>query len=198
MHDAHHHNLGLSRRGDDAVMMFLSVLMLSSMHAVQFNHLRHHKHCMNDEDLEAWSARLPAFKAILFGPAFPVMLHHSALTRGSTQIKRWTRFELALAAGWIGCVAFIFDVGFLKYHVAAMLIGQCFTAFFAVWTVHHDCDRSHFIARTLRGRFKSLVTYNMFFHMEHHLFPGVPTCNLPTVARRLDEAAPELQGHTVL
>jgi fatty acid desaturase len=31
----------------------------------------------------------------------------------------------------------------------------------------------------------------MFFHVEHHLFPAVPTCHLPQLARRLDEAAPE-------
>ena len=27
-------------------MFALSVLMLGSMHAVQINHLRHHRHCM--------------------------------------------------------------------------------------------------------------------------------------------------------
>lgn len=197
VHDAHHHNLGLSRRGDDAVMAFLSVLMLSSMHAVQFNHLRHHRHCMDDEDLEAWSARLPGYKAILFGPAFPVMLHHAALVKGTRRVRRWTLVELSLGVAWIASVLLVFDVAFLKYHVLVMLIGQCFTAFFAVWTVHHDCDRSHFIARTIRGRFKTAITYNMFYHVEHHLFPGVPTRNLPTLASRLDKTAPELQSHTV-
>ena len=29
-------------------MFVLSVLMLGSMHAVKFNHLRHHRHCMGD------------------------------------------------------------------------------------------------------------------------------------------------------
>lgn len=197
VHDAHHHNLGLSRSGDDAVMLFLSVLMLSSMHAVQFNHLRHHRHCMDDEDLEAWSARLPGYKAILFGPIFPFMLHHAALTRGTSAVKRWTFVELSLATVWASSVMWIFDIAFLKYHIAVMLIGQCLTAFFAVWTVHHDCDRSHFIARTARGRWKSAATYNMFFHVEHHLFPGVPTRNLPELARRLDHVAPELQEHKV-
>ena len=32
----------------------------------------------------------------------------------------------------------------------------------------------------------------MFFHLEHHLFPKVPTCHLATLAARLDRAAPEL------
>ncbi len=47
-------------------------------------------------------------------------------------------------------------------------------------------------ARTLRGLLKNAVTYNMFFHVEHHLFPAVPTCHLPQLAERLDLKAPEL------
>jgi fatty acid desaturase len=30
----------------------------------------------------------------------------------------------------------------------------------------------------------------MFFHLEHHLFPQVPTAHLPLLARRLDNACP--------
>ena len=197
VHDAHHANLGLSRRGHDLVMVVLSMVMLSSMHAVQFNHLRHHRHCLGDEDLEAWSAQLPAYKAILYGPIFPVRLHHAALTEGSTRVRLWTVFEMALAALTVITALWILDLQFLTYHVIVMAIGQCLTSFFAVWTVHNHCDTSHFIARTARGRLKNLVTYNMFLHMEHHLYPGVPTCNLPELSKRLDDAAPELQTHTV-
>lgn len=152
---------------------------------------------MDEEDLEAASAHLPAYKAILFGPVFPVLLHHAALTMGSARVRRWTQLELLLCVVSVTCVLIFLSGSFLAYHVAVMLIGQCLTAFFAVWTVHHDCDRSHFIARTVRGRIKALSTYNMFFHMEHHLFPGVPTRNLPVLAGRLDELAPELGGHRV-
>jgi fatty acid desaturase len=31
----------------------------------------------------------------------------------------------------------------------------------------------------------------MFFHLEHHLFPQVPTARLHILARRLDAAEPE-------
>ena len=198
VHDAHHANLGLSRGGHDMVMAGLSMIMLSSMHAVQFNHLRHHRHCLGEEDLEALSAQLPAYKAILYGPIFPVRLHHAALTKGSDRVRKWTLFELGLVALSVVASVFVLDVQFLLYHVTAMAIGQCLTSFFAVWTVHHHCDTSHFIARTARGRLKNIVTYNMFMHMEHHLYPGVPTCNLPKLAERLDNVAPELQTHTVL
>jgi fatty acid desaturase len=78
-----------------------------------------------------------------------------------------------------------------------MLAGQCFTAFFAVWTVHHHCDRTHYIARTLRHKVKNQITFNMFLHIEHHLFPRVPTCHLPELSRRIDQAAPELKSKLV-
>jgi fatty acid desaturase len=42
-----------------------------------------------------------------------------------------------------------------------------------------------------------LISYEMFFHVEHHLYPAVPTCRLPVLARRLDAAAPELATRRV-
>ncbi len=105
--------------------------------------------------------------------------------------------ELSAIAIWVGLVFFVLDASFLRYHVMAMAAGQCLTAFFAVWTVHHDCDREHFIARTLRSRAKSALAFGMFFHVEHHLFPRVPTRRLPVLAERLDLAAPELAGKQV-
>jgi fatty acid desaturase len=91
----------------------------------------------------------------------------------------------------------VLDEVWLRYHVIAMTVGECFSAFFAVWTVHHDCDRTHFIARTLRNDVKSFVSYNMFYHVEHHLFPAVPTCHLPELSKRLDAVAPELRSKNV-
>jgi fatty acid desaturase len=35
------------------------------------------------------------------------------------------------------------------------------------------------------------------YHVEHHLFPTVPTCKLPTLAERLDRVAPELKSKLV-
>ena len=197
VHDAFHQNLGLSARGHDALLWVMSALMGSSMHAIRFNHLRHHKHCMDErEDVEAWSARLPAHKALLYGPYFPLLLHAHAWRRGKRGLRAWMALELG-TLGALGALAWALRLELLGWHLGVMLVGQCLTAFFAVWTVHHDCDRSHFIARTIRGRLKSVMTFNMFYHVEHHLFPQVPTYNLPKLARRLDEHAPELSQRRV-
>ena len=193
VHNAHHYALGISRAATEWVMFALSILMLGSMHAVQFNHLRHHKHCMDDEDEEAMSARMSAWQAILLGPVFPLRLHATALRLANRRYRAWIIGELTANAVILVLVFGVLNVAALRYHFMAMAAGQCLTAFFAVWTVHHDCDRSHFIARTLRGRLKNFVSYCMFYHVEHHLFPRVPTCHLPALAERLDQAAPELK-----
>ena len=197
VHNAYHYAIGISRAATQWVMFVLSILMLGSMHAVQYNHLHHHKHCMSDNDWEAVSARMKWYQALLFGPLFPLLLHWKALQHGNARQRTWIGAELLANAVWIGLVFFVLPFPFLKYHVIVMAIGQCFTAFFAVWTVHHDCDRSHFIARTLRSRFKNLISFDMFFHVEHHLYPSVPTCHLRQLSERLDEAAPELQEKQV-
>jgi fatty acid desaturase len=192
VHNAHHYALGLSRRATEWVMFALSLLMLGSMHAVQINHLRHHRYLMDDEDVEAISARLTWWQALLFGPVFPIVLNWKAFSVGSWRQLRWVRAELAATCVLMGVACLLESPRVFRYHITAMLVGQCLTAFFAVWTVHHDCDRYHFIARTVRSRIKSVMTLGMFFHVEHHLFPSVPTCHLNAVAQRLDAAAPEL------
>ena len=193
VHNAFHYALGLPRLACDHVMLVLSVLMLGSMHAVQINHLRHHRHCMADDDIEAMGARGSAMEAILLGPWYPWCLHRKALQVATPRQRNWIHLELLANCAWIGIVLFILESAALRYHLMAMALGQCFTAFFAVWTTHHGCVREGPIARTIRNRLKAVITYNMFYHFEHHAFPSVPTCRLPTLAKRLIEKCPTLQ-----
>ncbi len=197
VHNAYHQTLGVSRWVSEAVMFVLSVLMLGSMHAVRFNHLRHHRHCMGDDDVEAMSARMSAWRAILTGPLFPVRMHLKALREANPRQVRWIRAELTANVAWIALVFGVLGVPALMYHVVAMAVGQCLASFFCVWTVHHDCDRSGVLARTLRHRIKNFLSFKMFFHLEHHMFPQVPTCHLPRLAERLDGVAPELRRNEV-
>jgi fatty acid desaturase len=195
-HNAQHYSLGLPRRVQDGVLFALSVLMLASMHAVQVTHLHHHRHCLEDEDSEGATARLCWWRALLAGPAFFKRLHVSAWRLAGPGKRVWIALELgaiclvALCAVWIHWTP-------LRWHVQAMLLGECLTGFFAVWTVHHGCG-PHEPGRTQRGQWLNLLSYSMFYHAEHHLFPAVPTAHLPELARRLDAAALGLSGKQVL
>jgi fatty acid desaturase len=172
-------------------MFAFSLAMLGSMHAVQWNHLRHHRHCLAEHDIEAMGARRSAWSALLLGPRFPIRLHCAALAGAAAAQRRWIAAELGGNLAVAGLVFGLLVPGALWYHVAAMAAGQCMTAFFAVWTVHHGCSRTGPLARTVRNRFRAAITFSMFFHLEHHLFPQVPTARLHILARRLDAVAPE-------
>jgi fatty acid desaturase len=196
-HNAQHYSLGLPRRLQDCVLFALSLLMLASMHAVQVTHLHHHRHCLEDADGEGATARLPWWRALLVGPLFYTRLHLSACRLGNREKRAWIAREL---------IGIVFVIGFtfclpawsaLRWHVAAMLAGECFTGFFAVWTVHRGCG-VHEPGRTQRGRWLNLISYSMFFHAEHHLFPAVPTAHLAELAGRLDAVMPQIGQRPVL
>src|SRR5437868_8039450 len=55
VHGAFHYSLGLPRRATDFVMFTFSLAMLGSMHAVQWNHLRHHRHRSEEHTSELQS-----------------------------------------------------------------------------------------------------------------------------------------------
>lgn len=193
-HEAIHHNLGLEAHGHRRVLHVLSALMLGSNNAVAYNHLHHHRHVGQPDDLEGKCGNMAWWRVILCGPAFPIEMHVAAWRRGGWPIRRRMIADGALNAAVIaGAVAA--DWTPLWYHLAAMLAAQCLTGFFAVWITHHDCADSGLIARTQRNPIANALTYNMFFHLEHHLFPGVPVKRLGVLAARLDAVLPRLAAN---
>jgi fatty acid desaturase len=194
-HNGFHYTLGITRRLTELSLFVNSVLMLSAMHAIKFNHLKHHKYCLKEGDVEGNWARMSAVKAVLFGPLFIFRQHAAALRCAPRPFRRLIGFELAAILLFVAS-AWIFDIRILEYHTLAMAGGEMLSGFFAVWTVHHDCDEEVF-ARTLTTRWKNKLTYNMFYHLEHHLFPGVPTIKLPQLSARIREGVPDLKTKEV-
>jgi fatty acid desaturase len=190
IHNGTHYALGLGKRGTEWFLFAMSIALLCSNHAVQYNHLRHHRHCLGPEDVEGVNARLAAWQVLLCGPVYPLMQHWWAFTTAGPRMRRWVAAELLANAAWIAAVVFWIEWRPLQYHVAFMAAGHCFTAFFAVWTTHHDTRAAPFPARTQNGWLKNWISYRMFLHVEHHLFPQVPTRHLAALAARLETAAP--------
>lgn len=191
VHNGFHNSLGTGRRLTWLSLYLNSILMVASIHAVKFNHLRHHRYCLSEEDYEGKAARMRWYEAILYGPRHMWLVHRVTWQLGGRRYRLLMLLELA-SIGAFAAVVLALQVKFLLYHLAAMVVGELLSAFFAVWSVHHDCDE-HTIARTQRTGWKNFVTYSMFYHLEHHLFPAVPTSKLPELARRLDATLPELE-----
>ena len=85
----------------------------------------------------------------------------------------------------------------LVYHVLVMILANAMVGFFAVWSVHHGCDEIVY-ARSERHPLINLLTFNLLYHIEHHLFPAVPTNHLPLLAKRLDTHAPQWTQQPVI
>lgn len=190
-HNAFHNALGTTKFLTWFTMYSNSILMLTAMHAIRFTHLRHHKYCLSELDFEGRSASMKWWQAILYGPAHVLLTHTTALREGSRRDRLNILFELVSIAVFVGVVVY-WQIHFLLYHIVIMVVGEFLTSFFTVWVVHHDCE-DEVIARTQRKWWKNALTYGMFYHLEHHLFPAVPTIKMPELAKRIDEALPELE-----
>lgn len=187
-HNAFHYALGLPRFVTDCVMLALSVLMLGAHHAIQVTHQRHHRYCLQEGDIEGNIARHSLKTALIYGLLHPWHIHRAGWQYGTAKQKRWIQIELAANLLWLALVVWS-GILFLQIFSLLMLVAYALSGFFAVWTVHHDCPHDHWNqSRTLRSRWKNLICYQMFLHTEHHLFPQVPTCHLPELAKRLDVA----------
>lgn len=104
IHNPFHSSLGLSRGATETVMWIMSVMMLGLMHAVRFNHLRHDKLTLGEGDVEGRHAKMPAWRALLLGPVFPIFLHIAALRHGSRKLRATVVVELLLNIAWVALV----------------------------------------------------------------------------------------------
>lgn len=187
-HNAFHRTLGLSARAGDIVMLVLSVLLGGAMHAIECTHLRHHRDCLAHDDVEGRIAAFGFWRALLHSPAYPWHIHSAALRHGTRRQRRWIALELGLVAMAHGAVWFFGASTTLQCILLALYFANASAPMVGIWAVHRGCERGGPIARTSRSRVLDALVFNMFHHLEHHQFPGVPTCHLPRLARRIDAA----------
>ncbi|NJB37954.1 fatty acid desaturase family protein [Croceivirga sp. JEA036] len=192
VHNGFHNSLGTNKFLTWLSLYLNSILMVVSIHAVKFNHLRHHKYCLTEKDQEGKSAHMTWYGAILYGPIHIFKIHQITWKIGNKKYRRNMLLELVSICIAVTLV-FYLEIHWLMYHMIVMLIGEFLMSFFAVWTVHHDTHDNPEFARTQRGGWKNKLTFSMFYHLEHHLFPAVPTIKLPELAKRIDDALPELE-----
>jgi fatty acid desaturase len=188
-HDGFHGKLGLSPRWTHAFLFLFSMLMVIPLHAVRWIHLRHHAHPLDEKDVEGMCAGMSWWKALLAGPVFSFRMIHVAFVNANRVTRMWIAVELTVIAGMVVLAVFM-AWPLVCYQLVVMTLGNCLTGFVAVWMVHRACDPGGMFARTQRSWLINLLTLNNFFHLEHHLFPAVASCNLPELARRLDQVLP--------
>ena len=206
-HDGYHHSLGTGKRTTTAILLLLSVLLMTSLHSIRATHMAHHRDPLGDSDIEGRLAKVSWWQALLSGITYRLDIYRQGLRLSSrrNQSLAWLEFGLIALVILVALVLTVFTVAVpaltmlaqvLMYHILTMMLANASVGIIAVWGVHHDCDET--IARTERNRVVNLLTFNLLYHVEHHLFPAVPSNHLPELAKRLDTAAPHLTKAHVL
>lgn len=194
-HDVVHGSLGLSRRQTEWALFAMGALLLESGHAYRSTHLRHHHVFPDPDDPEGDPARLSLLKAVLWGPIFLPRLWcwSYARSRPGGGTRKW----LVAEAGWAfavlatGLWLLPFTPAVLVYAGLA-IVGSWVYPLLTVHLPHrHYGDTPLTQTHTMRGRIVPALFLELTYHLEHHLYPGVPSHNLPELSRRLD---PFFQG----
>ena len=204
-HDGYHHSLGTSKRTTTGILLLLSVLLMTGLHSIRATHMEHHRNPLGDSDIEGGLAKLSWWQALLGGVTYRLDIYRQGLRLSSRRNRRlaWLEFAsiilVVMAAIGLSTVnaptaALLAQV--LVYHILTMTLANVSVGIIAVWGVHHDCDET--VARTERNKLVNILTFNLLYHVEHHLFPAVPSNHLPELAKRLDAAAPHLTNQQVL
>lgn len=184
-HDLYHRNLGLGRRSSDWLLFGLSVLLGGALHAIEYTHLQHHRHCLAEDDLEGRIGHLGFWQALWRSPVYPVLIHLHTLRHGSRRQRHWIKVELVAvtlvqALIWTSAGTALQDVSL------ALLLANAAVPMVGIWSVHRDTAQQRHRSRSIRRRWLDGPTFNMLYHQEHHRFPAVPACRLPELARRID------------
>ncbi len=189
-HDVVHNALGLGPRATDLALFALGAVLLESGHAYRATHRQHHRVFPGPDDPEGDPARLTLPAAVLASPLFlPRLwcwaLHRSRNRRGE---QLWLLAEAAFALGFLAGSILLLPLTRAPLLYAVLVIVGSWT--YPVLTVHlphrHYGDTPLTQTHTLRGRIVPALFLELTYHLEHHLYPQVPSHNLPELARRLD------------
>ena len=189
-HDVVHNAVGLGRRSTELALFALGAVVLESGHAYRITHRQHHRVFPGPDDPEGDPARLTFRSAVLYGPLFLPRLWWWALrrSRGRRHDQLWLLAEAAFALGYISGAILVLPVTPAPLIYAGLVIVGSWT--YPLLTVHlphrHYGDTPLTQTHTLRGRIIPALFLELTYHLEHHLYPQVPSHNLPELARRLD------------
>lgn len=189
-HDVVHGSLGLSRRQTEWALFAMGAVLLESGHAYRVTHLRHHRVFPGPDDPEGDPARLSLLKAVLWGPLFLPRLWYWSYARSKARgaTRRWLVAEAAwaLAVAATGLWLLPRSPAVLIY-AALAIVGSWVYPLLTVHLPHRDYgDTPLSQTHTLRGRIVPALFLELTYHLEHHLYPEVPSHNLPELSRRLD------------
>lgn len=186
-HDLVHRNLGLPRWLNEILLSAIEMLAFRSGHAYRVVHLNHHAHFPAEDDLEGAASKMSFVGSLIEGLTLQPRLVLFALRRPGPH-RKWIAVECTLVGLMFAGSVAVFPTNPAPLVYAGMMIaGSWIFPVITAW-IPHDASGSSELTQTklFRGRFLAWFAMEHFYHLEHHLFPGVPHHKWPELASRLD------------
>ncbi len=189
-HDVVHGSLGLSRRATEWALFVFGAVLLESGHAYRYSHLQHHRWFPADNDPEGAPARMPLWQAILFGPVFLPWLWWYAWKQAKARPDQrvWLLAEASWAVGFclVGVLLWPITPGVAVYALL-VIVGSWVYPLLTVHLPHRNFGPTPLTQTgSLQGRITPALFLELTYHLEHHLYPSVPSHHLAELGRRLD------------
>jgi beta-carotene hydroxylase len=195
-HDVVHGSLGLNHRQSDWALFLMGAVLLESGHAYRTTHLQHHRNFPDHEDPEGDPARMSFWQSVLHGPVFLFKLYIwsvKKVRKGSGQYY-WIIAEGLWFIVWITIGVILLPYTFaILWYIIMVIVGSWVYPLLTVYLPHFDYGETAITqTRSLRGRVIPSIFLELTYHLEHHLYPQVPSHNLRKLSTRLD---PFLKQH---
>jgi len=187
-HDVVHRTLGLSETASNRWLCVLGLVLLESGHSYRISHRQHHELFPSPDDPEGYPAELSFLGALCYGPVFLVRLWMWSFLRARRRDRAWLVVEALapICAVVAGVLLWPVVPGVLVYVIMA-IVGSWVYPLLTVYLPHHDYGAEPLTqTRTLRGRIIPAIFLELTYHLEHHLYPQVPSHHLGELSRRLD------------
>lgn len=201
MHEGIHGTLFRNKRLDRLFGFVMGAPSMFTVTAYGVNHLLHHKHTRTKEDPDdirnftddPQRLSLLYYLWLFFGMTFYVgRVSWVAMTHGSPEERRRMIAErMILSVVGLGIVAASWWYGFFGVVMQVWIIPLLIASFYGNvrgWAEHTLTEAGHPLTETRTVTSNPLFSFlniNLNYHLEHHLFPGVPWYNLPKVHRIL-------------
>lgn len=212
MHDATHYRFLKNRTLNDLFSnLFIMYPLFSSIEIYRKNHLAHHQQLNTEEDPD-WVAKIgkraftfPKSKVAFFLMLGSYLILYQGIMDSVWFIKRFggnkktegsqTKGKTAKWAFYLLLFGAITWLGIWKYYLLFWVVPYLSTFFmfqyirsvaehFGGLTYDNLLTSTRTVKPSLLERF-FISPHNVGYHLEHHLFPGVPFYNLPKLHRLL-------------
>ena len=186
-HDLVHRTLGLSRKWNERFLTVIELLAFRSGHAYRLVHLHHHARFPHEDDMEGAAAKMSFLRTLAEGMIFQPRTMVWAIRRHGRS-HPIVLVEIAMVLCLLAlCFAAIRWTPIFAVYAVLMIMGSWVIPLATSYFPHNAAGQTMLSqTRLFRGKVASILAMEHLYHLEHHLYPGVPHHNWPKLARRLD------------